>query len=271
MMRKLTLGLLCVAVASAILSGCGGSGGSGSQSLLPSEPSVPITRGRLIQHGDEAEYNVFGVATYQGTEWKVRGNRVMRVRSVVGGVLEREDETTLELHRDSSPPFRIVLRSVLYLYQDRETYQVFVYGYERQQDRRRFNARLPYPLILPGAINQNSNFATHIVFENDARMNLGWQIGGWETVPTDAGVMGCYRIREESSWSESYPSEQTFISTVWFSPQLMTFARMETDLNMWIDDGDGILEANESASFFLTYLLRRTNVPLRPQTGAQAQ
>jgi len=102
-------------------------------------------------------------------------------------------------------------------------------------------------------------------------MNLGWQIGGWETVPTDAGVMGCYRIREESSWSESYPSEQTFISTVWFSPQLMTFARMETDLNMWIDDGNGILEANESASFFLTYLLRRTNVPLRPPTGVRAQ
>jgi hypothetical protein len=40
---------------------------------------------------------------------------------------------------------------------------------------------------------------------------------------------------------------------------------------MWIDDGDGILEANESASFFLTYLLRRTNVPLRPPTGVQAQ
>jgi hypothetical protein len=71
MMRKTTLGLLCVAVASAILSGCGG---SGSQSLLPSEPSVPITRGRLIQHGDEYEYVITGTAFYQNARWQVTGS-----------------------------------------------------------------------------------------------------------------------------------------------------------------------------------------------------
>ena len=71
-MRKLTLGLLCVAVASAILSGCGGSGGSGSQSLLPSELSVPITRGRLIQHGDEYEYVITGTAFYQNARCRLQ-------------------------------------------------------------------------------------------------------------------------------------------------------------------------------------------------------
>jgi hypothetical protein len=263
MMRKLTLGLLCVAVASAILSGCGGSGGSGSQSLLPSEPSVPITRGRLIQHGDEYEYVITGTAFYQNARWQVTGSRVERFRSVGAGVYQWIIETQLVLRRGSLTE-RINTDVVLYITQDRETRQVSVIGYGDMPNSPRIDAELPYQPILPGVIHQNSNFSTTITFEDESQYTVSWQIGGWEDVSTYAGSVGCYRIREEGSWSRPLPfTEATVAATAWFSPQLMNYARIETRESGWIG-------ANP-VEYTLTYLLRRTNVPLRPQTGAQAQ
>ena len=263
MMRKLTLGLLCVAVASAILSGCGGSGGSGSQSLLPSEPSVPITRGRLIQHGDEVEYVITGTAFYQGARWQVTGSQFQRLRSVGAGVYQWIIETQIVMRRGSLTQ-TVNTDIVWYITQDRETRQVSVIGYGDTPDSPRIDANLPYQPMFPGIINQNSNFSTTITFEDESRHTESWQIGGWEDVSTYAGSVGCYRVREESSWSHPLPFlESTATATTWFSPQLMNYARIEARVSTWID-------ANP-VEFTLTYLLRRTNVPLRPPTGVQAQ
>jgi hypothetical protein len=263
MMRKLTLGLLCVAVASAILSGCGGSGGSGSQSLLPSEPSVPITRGRLIQHGDEYEYVITGTAFYQNARWQVTGSRVERFRSVGAGVYQWIIETQFVLRRGSlTQTFNEDI--VWYITQDRETRQVSVIGYGDTPDSPRIDAELPYQPILPGVIHQNSNFSTTITFEDESQHTKSWQIGGWEDVFTYAGSVGCYRMQEESRWSRPLPfTESTATATAWFSPQLMNYARVEARVSTWI--------GTDPVEYTLTYLLRRTNVPLRPQTGAQAR
>jgi hypothetical protein len=263
MMRKPTLGLLCVAVASAILSGCGGNG-SGSQSLLPSEPSVPITRGRLIQHGDEYEYVITGWAFYQDARWQVTGSQFQRLRSVGAGVYQWIIETQLVLRRGSlTQTFNEDI--VWYITQDRETRQVSVIGYGDTPDSPRIDAELPYQPILPGVIHQNSNFSTTITFEDESQHTKSWQIGGWEDVLTYAGSVGCYRGREESSWSHPLPFTEAIVeATVWFSPQLMNYARVQAYVSTWI--------GTDPVEFYnLTYLLRRTNVPLRPQTGAQAQ
>jgi hypothetical protein len=260
MMRKPTLGLLCVAVASAILSGCGG---SGSQSLLLSEPSVPITRGRLIQHGDEYEYVITGTAFYQDARWQVTGSQFQRLRSVGAGVYQWIIETQLVLRRGSlTQTFNEDI--VWYITQDRETRQVSVIGYGDTPDSPRIDAELPYQPILPGVIHQNSNFSTTITFEDESQHTKSWQIGGWEDFPTYAGSVGCYRIEEEGSWSRPLPfTEATVAARAWFSPQLMNYARIDTHESKWIG-------ANP-VEYDLTYLLRRTNVPLRPPTGAQAQ
>ena len=263
MMRKPTLGLLCVGIASAILSGCGGSGGSGSQSLLPSEPSVPITRGRLIQHGDEYEYVITGWAFYQDARWQVTGSQFQRLRSVGAGVYQWIIETQLVLRRGSLT-VTVNTDSVWYITQDRETRQVSVIGYGDTPDSPRIDAILPYQPILPGVINQNSNFSTAIAFEDESQYTASWQIGGWEDVSTYAGSVGCYRGREESSWSHPLPfTESTDKATTWFSPQLMNYARVEARVSTWI--------GTDPVEYTLTYLLRRTNVPLRPPTGVRAQ
>jgi len=262
-MRKLTLGLLCVAVASAILSGCGGSGGSGSQSLLPSELSVPITRGRLIQHGDEYEYVIMGRAFYQDAWWQVTGSQFQRLRSVGAGVYQWIIETQLVLRRGSlTQTFNEGI--VWYITQDRETRQVSVIGYGDTPDSPRIDAELPYQPILSGVIHQNSNFSTTITFEDESQYTVSWQIGGWEDVLTYAGSVGCYSIQEEGSWSSPLPfTKEIVTANTWFSPQLMNYARVEARVSTWI--------GTDPVEYILSYQLRRTNVPLRPPTWTQAQ
>ncbi|GIV06351.1 MAG: hypothetical protein KatS3mg016_1926 [Fimbriimonadales bacterium] len=256
--QRLTMAVVGIA-ATLWLSGCGGGSSTASEPgtpnnpANPNNPSLPSTnRIRLFQHGDEFTYTISGVALYLGQRFDVSGTSTDRITSAGAGVLRVKRETRLHLRRGSQT-YSDNSQAIYYISQDRQSREVTLIGYAIDEDDPITNSTLPYRVVVPGIIHENSNFSYSVEFEDGRILSETWQIGTIEPVSTYAGQYPCYRMRFDGY--RYYPApfrEAQEAGTCWFSPQLGTMTRIESNEQGWLD--------GEPVEYRLTYILQRTNV-----------
>lgn len=178
---------------------------------MPAAPTANKTR--ALQAGDNWTYDVSGQvdqSTFTGT------TNVSISQETIDGVPFLEATYIIDFTFNGS---NFSSRSVQYYRQDTSTHDIAQYGRKLGSEPIATVTNKPLPVVWPGSWEPGKTITADIQFSDGTATSSSYKVTGQESVTTSAGTF--------STW-KCVSNLVATSHTVWFSPDLGYFVKMES-------------------------------------------